>query len=87
MVTFLSQECGAGGGGSGGGREEAEEVIGRRGSGGGREEAEEVIDISGSECSSTMWDDECGVCGEAGGQLLCCEGGGCSAVFHKACIG
>jgi hypothetical protein len=46
-----------------------------------------VIVSSSSAHSSSMWDDECGVCGKSDGQLLCCEGGGCSAVFHKACIG
>jgi hypothetical protein len=38
--------------------------------------------------SSSAWDDECGVCGNGHGQLLCCEGeAGCTRVFHKACIG
>ena len=43
---------------------------------------------SSSAGSCSAWDDECGVCGEGEGELLCCEGGGgCTAVFHKACIG
>jgi hypothetical protein len=56
-----------------------------------QEEAEALVNISsssmGSGCNSSMWDDECGVCGEGGGQLLCCEGGDCTAVYHKTCIG
>jgi hypothetical protein len=52
--------------------------------------ADAVVCVSSSissACSSSWWEDECGVCGMEGGQLLCCEAGGCSKVFHKACIG